>query len=92
MIVLVHFGPNLTTFLQLSNNASPMSHINHRTLITSIKKKLFCGAKNELFKVNKDHEVRGQVSTTFSESPASGLTVGEKIIVVVRLKLALFQF
>ena len=38
--------------------------------------------------VNKDHEVRGQVSTTFSEFPNLGLTVGdgEKNFVVARLK------
>ena len=42
--------------------------------------------------VTKDQEVRGQVSTTFSEVPYSGLTVSENIFVVARLKLALFQF
>ena len=41
---------------------------------------------------NKDHEVRGQVSTTFLESPNSGLTDGEKCFVVAPLKLALFLF
>ena len=40
--------------------------------------------------VNKDHEVRGQVSSTFSESLNSGITVGEKFIVVAWLKLRLF--
>ena len=38
----------------------------------------------------KNQEVRGQVSTTFSESPNSGLTVSEKSFVAARLKLALF--
>ena len=61
-----------------------------------IKKNIF-GAKNEIFKVknrpvNKDQEVRGQISTTFSETPNSGLTDDENIFVVARLKLALFQF
>ena len=37
--------------------------------------------------VNKDHEVRGQVSTTFSEFSHLGLTDGEKFFVVARLKL-----
>ena len=40
----------------------------------------------------KDQEVRGQLCTTFSEAPNSGLTVSEKKIVVARLKLALLQF
>ena len=42
--------------------------------------------------VNKDHEVRGQVSTTFSKFANSGLTDGLKIFVAARLKLVLFQF
>ena len=42
--------------------------------------------------VIKNQEVRGQVSTTFSEAPISGLTVRDKSFVVARLKLALFQF
>ena len=54
-------------------------------------------AKNGLFNVknrpvNKDHEVRGQVTTTFSECPNSGLTDGENTFAVAQLKLALFQF
>ena len=53
--------------------------------------------KNGLFKVQnrlviKNQEVRGQVSTTFSEAPNSGLTVSGNIFVVARLKLVLFQF
>ena len=40
--------------------------------------------------VIENQEVRGQVSTTFSKAPNSGLTVSEKIFVVPRLKLALF--
>ena len=60
-------------------------------------KKNFFWAKNGCFKVknrpvNKGQEVRGQVSTTFSEVPNSGLTVDENIFVVAQLKLALFQF
>ena len=51
----------------------------------------------DLFKVKnrpviKNQEVRGQVSTTFSEASNSGLTVSENIFVAARLKLALFQF
>ena len=42
--------------------------------------------------VIKNQEVKGHVSTTFSETPNSGLTVSEKSFVVARLKLALFQF
>ena len=42
--------------------------------------------------VIKNQEDRGQVSTTFSKAPNSGLTVREKSFVVARLKLALFQF
>ena len=30
--------------------------------------------------VNKDQEVRDQVSTTFTEAPNSGLTVGENLL------------
>ena len=55
------------------------------------------GGKNGLFKiknrsVNKNQEVRGQVRTTFSEAPNSGLTIDQKIFVVPRLKLVLFKF
>ena len=54
-------------------------------------------AKNGLFKVknrpvNKDQEVRGQISTTFSEAHNSGVTFGGNFFVVARLKLVLFQF
>ena len=42
--------------------------------------------------VNKNHEVREQVSTIFSKFPNLGLTDGEKMFVVARLKLVLFQF
>ena len=37
--------------------------------------------------VNKDREVRGQVSTTFSEFPNLGLTDGENFFVIALLKL-----
>ena len=62
------------------NNTSPRSQINHIILIKLIKKDHF-EAKYGLFKgknkpVNKDQEVRNQVSTTFTEAPNSGLTVG----------------
>ena len=62
-----------------------------------INKKNWGGGKNGLFKVKnrpviKNQEVRGHVSTIFSEAPNSGLTVSENIFVVARLKLALFQF
>ena len=55
------------------------------------------GGKNGLFKVKnrlviKNQEVRGRISTKFSEAPNSGLTVSENIFVVARLKLVLFQF
>ena len=39
----------------------------------------------------KDQEVRGQVNTSFSEAPPSGLTRGERISVVAAGKLELFQ-
>ena len=73
-----------------------MSQINHRILIKLIKK-IGVGGKNGLFKIKnrlviKNQEVRGQVSTTFSEAPNSGLTVSENIFVVARLRLVLFQF
>ena len=42
--------------------------------------------------INKDHEVRGQVSTISSKFPNLGLTDGKKHFVVAPLKLALFQF
>ena len=74
-----------TTSLWLLNNTSTKSQINQRVLIKSIKKINFSG-KNRLFKiknrpVNKNQEVRGQVRTTFLETPHSG-----------QLKLALFKF
>ena len=87
-----------TTSLWLSINPSPRSQINHRILIKLIKKNVFGGgSQNGLFKVknrpvNKDQEVRGQVSTTFSEVPNSGLTIYENIFIVARLKLVLFEF
>ena len=80
------------------NNTSPKSQINHRILIKLMKKNWGGGgAKNGLFKVKnrpviKNQELRGQVSTTFSEASNSGLTVSEKIFVAAQLKLALFQF
>ena len=74
-----------TTSLWLSHNTSARSQINHRILIKLIKIIHF-GGKNGLFKkknrpVNKNQEVRGQVRTTFLETPHSG-----------QLKLALFKF
>ena len=85
-----------TTSLWLSNNAGTRSKINHRILIKLIKK-IYFGGKNGLFKVknrlvNKNQEVRGQVRTTFSEAPNSGLTIDQKIFIVARLKLVLFKF
>ena len=58
--------------------------MNYRILTKLIKKIIFW-AKNGLFKVknstvNKDQEVRDQVSTTFSKVPNSELTVGEKVL------------
>ena len=71
-----------TTSLWLSNNAGTRPKINHRILIKLIKK-IYFGGKNGLFKVknrlvNKNQEVRGQVRTTFSEAPNSGLTIDQK--------------
>ena len=43
--------------------------------------------KVKYWPVNKDQEVRGQVSTTFSEFPNLGLTDGEIFFVIARLKL-----
>ena len=85
-----------TTSLWLSNNPSSRLQINHRILIKLTKNNIFW-AKNARFKVKnrpvkKGQEVRGQVSTTFSEVPKSGLTVDENIFIVGQLKLALFQF
>ena len=39
----------------------------------------------------KDQEVRGQISTTFSEASPRSLTSGEEILVVTLGKLTLFQ-
>ena len=50
----------------------------------------FSRSKNKL--VNKYQEVRGQLSTTFSKAPNSGLTADEKFFVLARLILASFQF
>ena len=80
-----------TTSLQLSNKTSSRSYINLRILIKLFKKNPFFGPKMDFLKkknwpVNKDHEVRGQVSTTFSEFPNLGLTDSEKFFVVARLK------
>ena len=85
-----------TTSLWLSNYTGTRSKINHRILIKLIKKVYF-GGKNGLFKIknrfiNKNQEVRGQVRTTFSEAPNSGLTIDQKIFIVARLKLVLFKF
>ena len=82
--------------LRLLNNTSTRFQINHRILIKLIKKINFW-SKNGLFKiknrpVNKNQEVRGQVRTTFSETPNSGLTIGQKNFVAARLKLVLFKF
>ena len=49
-----------------------------------INQKVHFWGKSGLFKiknrlVNKSQEVRGQVRTTFSEAPNSGLTTGKKI-------------
>ena len=64
---------------------SPRSHVNHRILIKLIKKNIFW-SKNGFFKVknrpvNKDHEVRNQVTATFLNAPNSGLTISEKCFV-----------
>ena len=82
-----------TTSLQLSNKTSSRTYINLRILIKLFKKKTFFGPKTDFLKkknwpVNKDHEVRGQVSTTFSEFPNLGLTDSENFFVVARLKFS----
>ena len=74
-----------TSSLWLSNNTGLGSQINHRILIKLIKETIFWGAKYGLFKekyrpVNKDQEVRNQVSTIFTETPILGLTVGENFL------------
>ena len=60
------------------------------------KKKVFW-AKNGFLhvknrSVNKDQEVRDQVSTIFLEAPNSGLIVGEFFFAAACLKFVLFQF
>ena len=85
-----------TASLRVLNNTSTRSQINHRILI-KLFKKIHFWYKHGLFKiknrpVNKNQEVRGQVRTTFSEASNSGLTIGQKIFVVARLKLVLFKF
>ena len=42
--------------------------------------------------VNKNQGVTGQVRTTFSEVPDSGLTIGQKIFVKALSKLVLLKF
>ena len=79
-----------TTSLWLSNNTSTRSQINHRILIKLIKKIHF-GGKNGLSKiknrpVNKNQEVWGQVRTTFSEVPNSGLTIDKKTFCCTTIK------
>ena len=85
-----------TTSLWLLNNTSTRFQINHRILM-KLMKKIHFGGKNGLFKiknrlVNKNEEVRGQVRTTSSEAPNSGLTIGQNIFVAAWLKLVLFKF
>ena len=55
------------------------------------------GGKNRLFKIknrpiNKNQEDRGQVRTSFTEAPNSGLTIEQKFFILARLILALFKF
>ena len=76
-----------TTSLWLSSNLRIRNKIS----------KIHFRGKNGLFKienrsVNKNQEVRGQFRITFSEAFNSGLTIGQNIFVVARLKLALFKF
>ena len=79
-----------TTSLWLLNNTSTRSQINHRILIKLIKKIHFWG-KYGFFKVknrpvNKNQEVRGQIRTTFSEAPISGLTIGQNFFCCSSIK------
>ena len=74
-----------TISLWLLNNTSTRFQINHRILIKLIKKTPHFRDQNGLFKiknrpVNKNSEVRGQVRTTFSKAPNSGLTIGQKYL------------
>ena len=78
-----------TASLWLLSNTSTRSQINHR-IHTKLIKKSRIKIKNR--PLNKNQEVRGQVRTTFSEAPNSGLTIGQKCFVVARLKLVLFKF
>ena len=76
--------------LWLLNNTSTRSQINHRILIKLIKKIHFWG-KYGFFKVknrpvNKNQEVRGQIRTTFSEAPISGLTIGQNFFCCSSIK------
>ena len=73
---------NFTVFL-LSDLSYNRYQVNHRILIKLIKKHFW--DKYGLFKVksrlvNKGQEVRDQVSTSFTEAPNSGLTVGENVL------------
>ena len=61
-------------------------HLKVKNLKVKVKSKV----KNR--PANKDQEVRGQVSPTYSEGPILGLTVDEGFFVLARLRLALFQF
>ena len=79
-----------TKSLRLLNNRSTRSQINHRILIKLIKKIHFWG-KYGFFKVknrpvNKNQEVRGQIRTTFSEAPISGLTIGQNFFCCSSIK------
>ena len=94
--VFVNFGAQFNPGKPKIDNTSTRFQINHRILIKLIEKNHFW-SKNGLFKiknrpVNKNQEVRGQVRTTFSEAPNSGLTIGQRIFVVPWLKLVLFKF
>ena len=85
-----------TTSLWTSYNTSTRSQINNR-ILTKLIKKIHLGGKNRLFKIknrpiNKNQEDRGQVRTSFTEAPNSGLTIEQKFFILARLILALFKF
>ena len=74
-----------------------LSHKDFWPEVVSHKTKTVSKQSFKIFKVknrpvNKHQEVRGQVSTTFSEAPNSELTVDENIFIVARLKLVFFEF
>ena len=94
MMVLVHFGPNLPQGNRKCYQKPTFSQKLHSYTyqITQVPGPLKWTFKVKNRPVNNDHEVRGQVSTTFSKFFNLGLSDDEKIFVVAQSKLVLFQF